>query len=187
MSLVKSYFDYVNEPEKSLRELVDRRSGTQAVCGYLAAALSWVLFFNIGDGLSAPAFLLKLAIVLVAELTAGCLLASFAGFILDMQRIETSPVKLFVLIGSAGFIKGLFIAFALISATFPFLHLGILMPLALALVFGLQLGYLIRSLKRIYNVSYLRSFLAWVLAVVPAVLCLVLLGIFMTWGLALLF
>ena len=186
MHLLKSYFQYVNEPEQALRTLLEEKSVAQACAGYLVAALGWVLFFNISSGVTLPVLLLKVAIVFVAETIAGSFLASFCGLFLDFFRVDTSPVKLFVLIGSAGFIKGLLVAFALISAAVPAVHLGWFWPLAVVGVFGLQLGYLIRGLKRAYNVSYGKAFLVWVLSCVPVLAALMLLGVFFVWGLSLL-
>ena len=174
-------------PEDALQHLLEDRSLGQACVGYLAAALGWVLFFNIGDGVFFPVLLLKLAIVFVAEITVGYFLASFCGLFLDFLEVETSPVKLFVLIGSAGFIKGLFIAFALISAAFPQAYLGMLAPLAMLLVFGLQLGYLTRGVHRAYNISYGKALGAWIMAFVPLAVAMMLLGVFVIWGIGLLF
>ena len=187
MNLLKAYFDYMNSPEKALHNLLEERSLTQACIGYFAATLSWVLFFNIGTGATAAALLLKMLIVFVAELTAGYFLASFCGLYLDFLKVESSPAKLFVLIGSAGFIKGLLIAFALISAAFPLARLVWLSPSALLLVFGLQLGYLTRGIKRVYNISYPRALGAWLFAFVPMLVAFGLLFLFVCWGLMLIF
>ena len=187
MHLFKSYFNYMQAPEEALQHLLEERSFTQACAGYLAAALGWVLFFNIGDGVFFPVLLFKIGLVFVAEITFGYFLASFCGLFLDFLKVDTSPVKLFVLIGSAGFIKGLLIAFALISAAFPFLHLGLLAPLALLIVLGLQLGYLTRGVHRAYQVSYGQALGAWLMAFVPVGIALILLGIFLVWGISLLF
>lgn len=186
MHLFQSYFHYMHEPEQALWILLEERSLSQACVGYLAAALGWVLFFNIGDGLTVPVFLLKLALVFVAEIIAGCFLAAFCGLFLDLFKVETSPVKLFVLIGSAGFIKGLLIAFALISAAIPAAQLGWFAPLGLLIVFSLQLGYLTRGVHRMYNISYRKAAGAWILAFVPVIAALFFLGVFAVWGLVLL-
>lgn len=154
----------------------------QACIGYLAAALSWVLFFNIGDGVSFPVLLFKIGLVFAAELTVGYILASFCGLFLDFLNVKTSPAQLFVLIGSAGFIKGLLIAFSLISAAFPWAHLGLLAPFALLVVLGLQLGFLTRALKRTSSASYGQAMAAWLFAWVPLGVALILLGIFSIWG-----
>ena len=187
MSLLKMYFDYMNAPEKALGTLLEERSFSVACVGYFAATLSWVLFFNIGSGATAAALLVKMLVVFVAELTAGYFLASFCGLYLDFSKVESSPAKLFVLIGSAGFIKSLLIAFALISAAFPAARLVWLSPVALLLVFGLQLGYLTRSIKRVYNISYPRALGAWLFAFVPVIVAFGLLFVFIFWGLLLLF
>ena len=89
MHLLKSYFEYANQPEQALRTLLEERSVSQACVGYLMAALGWVLFFNIGDGVALPVLLLKVAVVFVAELAVGCFLASFCGLFLDFFRVET--------------------------------------------------------------------------------------------------
>ncbi len=187
MHLFQSYFHYLREPEQALWILMEERSLAQACVGYLAAALGWVLFFNIGDGLSLSAFLFKLGLVFIAELVAGCFLASFCSFFLDFFHIEILPVKLFALIGSAGFIKGLLIAFALISAALPTAKLGWFAPVVLAGTLGLQLGYLTRGLHRVCNVSCKKALGAWILAFVPAAISAGLLVVFMVWGLVLLF
>ncbi|MCQ2410712.1 MAG: hypothetical protein MJ053_04325 [Elusimicrobiaceae bacterium] len=187
MHLLKSYFNYVNRPEEALQQLLEERSLTQAYVGYFAAALSWVLFFNVSGGTSVLALFFKIAVIFAAELTAGCFVASFCGLFLDFMRVKTSPVKLFVLVGSAGFIKGLLIAFALIAAAIPSAQLGWFAPLALLLVLGLQLGYLTRGVKRAYDVSYGKALGAWLLAGVPACVALVLLSVFLVWGITLLF
>lgn len=184
MHLFKLYFDYMNDPEQAVQTLLQERSFALACAGYFAAALGWVLFFNIGDGLSVFALLFKLAVVFVAELTAGYFIASLCGLFLDFSNVQTSPAKLFVLIGSAGFIKGLLIAFALISAALPNVHLGWLAPLALLGVFGLQLGYLTRAIKRAYHISYGRALGAWVFTLVPVGAAFLLTGVFVVWAVA---
>lgn len=187
MHILKAYYQYMNNPGAALETLFKERSFKAALWGYLAATLSWVLFFNIGSALSAPAFLFKLCILFAAELTAGYILASFCGLFLDFSSIKSSPAELFILIGSAGFIKTLLIAFALISAAVPVLQLRYLAPLVLLLVLGLQLGYLTRGLMRTYQVPAGKALTAWLFAFVPGAVALGLLGIFFIWGIVLLF
>ena len=174
-------------PEETLQIFLEQRSFGQACIGYFTAALSWVLFFNIASGVPFPLFLLKLGLVFAAELTIGFVWAAFCGLLLDLLRVETSSAKLFTLVGSAGFIKGLLIAFALISAASPTAHMDVLAPLAVLLVLVLQLGYLIRSLKRIYGVSYSKAFCVWLFSLVPIAVAVGLFGTFLVWGLVLLF
>lgn len=109
----------MDDPSGAITQLAAERSLSRACMGYFAATLGWVLFFNIGDGISPVALLLKLFVVFIAELTAGYFIASLCGLFLDFKHIKSSPAELFVLIGSAGFIKGLLVAFALISAAWP--------------------------------------------------------------------
>ena len=187
MKLLKAYFNYMEDPAGALQSLLAERSFSRACAGYFTAALGWVLFFNIGDGLSVPALLLKLLLVFAAELTAGYFIASVCGLFLDFSRVKASPAELFVLVSSAGFIKGLLIAFALVSAAFPPARLGLLAPLALVLVLALQLGYLTRGLMRAYGMSAGKALGAWLFGFVPAAVAAALAGAFFIWTLTLLF
>lgn len=186
MNLLNAYFKYMENPETGLHTLMERRSFRQACLGYLMATVSWVIFFNVGDGLSIPALVLKLFFVFIAELTAGFCLASFAGLFLDLKKTKVSSAEVFVLIGSAGWIKGLLIAGALISAMCPSAELWLLAPLFLLGVLLLQLGYLTRGLMRISKISVARALSAWIVAFIPAGVLFGLLGVFCVWGILLL-
>ncbi len=187
MNLLKNYFLYIKDPHQALQTLLEHRSFANACAGYFAATLGWVLFFNIGDGLSVPALVFKLAAVFAAELTAGYFIASLCGLYLDFSRIKASPAQLFCLIGSAGFIKGLLIAFALISATVPAAGLHWFAPLALVFVFALQLGYLTRALTRACGIGTGKALGAWLFGFVPVCAALILGGVFFIWAITLLF
>lgn len=187
MNLLKTYFLYMKDPQSAVQNLLERRSFAQACAGYFAATLGWVLFFNIGDGLSVPALIFKLAAVFAAELTAGYFIASLCGLFLDFCRVKVSPAELFCLVGSAGFIKGLLIAFALISAAVPGAKLYWFAPLALALVFALQLGYLTRALKRACHVGTGKALGAWLFGFIPVCAALALTFVFLVWTISLLF
>lgn len=184
---LKIYFHYMENPSAALKEWVQARSVARVCAGYLAGALSWVLFFNIGDGLSAAAFAGKWAVVFAAELTAGFFMAAACGLFLDFCRVKVSCAELFGLVGSAGFIQGLLIVFALWNAMWPQARLGGLAAAAVLLVFGLQLGYLTRGLMRLYGVSAWKALGAWLFGLVPPCAAGVLGCIFVVWGLALLF
>ena len=69
MNLMKDYFSYVEDPVPALKNFLAARSFGQACLGYFAAALAWVLFFNIGSGISCLALLVKLLILFAAEIT----------------------------------------------------------------------------------------------------------------------
>ena len=181
MELVKNYFEYVHNPTQALQKLIETPSFRQACWGYFASTLSWVVFFNIGDEIGIPVFLLKLLIVFVAELTLGAFIAAFSGLFLSFRAKNISPAQLFVLIGSSGFIKGLLIAFALISAMWPQAELWMLAPAALVLVFMLQLGYLTFSLRRVGNIPLSLGLLSWLFGIVPVGMSFSLLGVFVVW------
>ncbi len=185
MHLLKLYFDYVQFPRETLRQLVEERSFSQACAGYLMAALGWVLFFKVSSGSSLPVFMLLVCLLFAAELIAGSIWAAFCSFVLNIGRVAVPPAPLFVLIGAVGFIRGLLIAFALIGAMFPvFRFLGVFVLLG---VFCLQLGFLIRGLKRVYNISYGWAALAWVLSFLAPGVVLIVGGILFIWMLVLLF
>lgn len=187
MNLLKTYFLYIKDPNEALHRILQERSLKQACAGYFAATLGWILFFNIGDGLSVPVLVFKLAAVFAAELTAGYFIASLCGLFLDFSRVKVSPAELFCLVGSAGFIKGLLIAFALVSAAVPSAKLGWFAPAALAFVFALQLGYLARALKRACSIGTGKALGAWLFGFIPVCAAFLLAGIFFVWTLSLLF
>lgn len=185
--LLQTYFTYMKDPAEGVRRLLVRRSFRQACLGYLVAALSWVLFFNIGDQLSVMAVFFKLFFVFLAEITAGYFIAALCGLFLDLRRVKVSAAQLFVLIGSAGFMKAILIAFALISAAFAPLHLGVLAPLALLFVFVLQLVYLVMGLRYAWNVGTAEALGGWLFGFIPVLALFGLVGIFFIWFLILLF
>lgn len=187
MKLLDIYNTYLNNPQEGVQALLARRSFRQACAGYTVAALSWVLFFNIGDQLSIAALLFKFLAVLLAEITAGYFIAALCGLFLDLRRVKVSAAQLFVLVGSAGFIKSILIAFALISAALPAAHLGWLAPVALLFVWALQLVYLVRGLKHAWNVSAGEALGGWLFGLVPVCAAFGLVGIFFIWFLVILF
>lgn len=186
MNLLKIYFTFTQNPVVGMHQLMARRSFRQACLGYFVATLSWVLFFNIGDNLSLPILFLKLFLVFAAELTVGYFVAALCGLFLDLIRVKVSSAQLFVMIGSAGFIKALLIAFALISATVPQLHLGWLAPFALLLVWVLQLVYLVHGLQHMWGVDTLEALGGWLFGFIPVIALFTLAGIFFIWFVVLL-
>lgn len=185
MDLLKTYFRYLKNPAIALQGLLEKRSLAGACVGYLAAALGWVIFFNTGDGLSVSSFVLKTTIVFVAELTTGYFIASLSGLFLDLFRLKVTPSALFILVGSAGFIKGLLICGALISAAFPAAKLAYFSPLWLLLVLGLQLAYLTRGLSRVSGLSAWRALGAWLSGFIPVGCAFGCLFVFFIWGILL--
>ena len=185
--LLQTYFAYMKDPAAGIQRLLTRRSFRQACLGYLVAALSWVLFFNVGDQLGIIALFFKIFFVFLAELTAGYFIAALCGLFLDLRRVKVSAAQLFVLIGSAGFLKILLVAFVLISAAFPMLHLKYLAPLAMLFVFVLQLVYLVRGLKHAWNVGAAEALGGWLFGFIPVIALFGLASVFFIWFLVLLF
>lgn len=185
--LLATYFLYVQDPAAGVRRLLEQRSFRQACVGYFAAALSWVLFFNIGGQLSLFALLFKLLIVFAAEVTAGYFIAALCGLFLDLRRVKVSSAQLFVLVGSAGFLNALLIACALISAVFAQANLGVLFPLVILGLWILKLIYLVRGLEHAWQVSVGDAIGAWLFGLVPVAVSVSLMGIFFIWFLVVLF
>ncbi len=185
--LLQTYFTYMKDPAAGVQRLLARRSFRQACLGYFVAALSWVLFFNIGDQLSVVSLFFKLFFVFLAEITAGYFIAALCGLFLDLRRVKVSAAQLFVLIGSAGFIKAILIACALISAAFAPLHLGYMAPLVLLVVLILQLGYLVMGLRYAWNVGTSEALGGWLFGCIPVLALFGVVGIFFIWFIVLLF
>lgn len=187
MKLLKAYFSYMEDPAPALAAFVAEKSFPAACAGYLAAALGWVLFFNIGDGLSVASFVVKWVLVFAAEVTAGYLLAALCGLCLDFARVKASSAEIFCLVGSAGFINSVLVALALVCAAWPEARLNLLAPLGVLLLVGLKAGYLTRGLMRLYQLPVLRALGAWLLSLVPVAVAGVLVLLFGIWSIALLF
>ena len=98
-----------------------------------------------------------------------------------MKKAKLFLSALFVLIGSSGFIKGLLIAFALISTMWPQASLWMLAPAAIVLVFALQLVYLTLALRRVSDTSISLGLLSWLFGILPVGALFVLLGVFLVW------
>lgn len=177
----------MENPDGNWYRLLPNRSFGAACIGYLVAAIAWVIFFNVGDGLNVFSLSLKLFFVFLAEITLGYFIASLTGMLLSFQKVAVPSSDLFALWGSSGFIKALLLVGALVSACFPQAHLGRLAFLWLLLVFGLQFFYLSKTLKEWGNVSFGLAFLYWVLGIFPGLILFGLLGVFMLWGIILLF
>lgn len=184
-NLLSAYFVYMKDPHAGLAKIFAPRSYGLAVLGYLAAAVSGVCLFNIGTGLGVFSFLLKTSILFCTEILLGLLMAACAALCLDFAGKKSSPAELFILIGTAGFMKGLLIAFAVIALAFPWLRF--ILPLGVLATLIFQLVYLMGNIQREYAASGWQSFFAIFFCVVPAAASLALAGIFFMWSLVLIF
>ena len=173
--LLQAYYLYMKDPRQGLRHLFAVRAYGAGFAGYLLAALAAVCIFNAGSALGVFAFLFKTAAWFAAEILLGLVMAACAALFLDFSGHKASPAELFILIGTAGFIKGLLIAASVIALAVP------------VLVLGLQLGYLLRNISRLWNVGGWCACGAVFFCALPAVGSAVLAGIFFIWGLVLLF
>lgn len=183
--LLNAYFAYMESPREGLEKLFRRRAYGVGLSGYLMAALASVCVFNMGEGIGVFSFLYKTLVLFIAEVLIGALMAACAALFLDWSGRDASPARLFVLIGTAGFIKGLLIAGAIVFLAVPVLHY--LMPLLVLLVLVLQLGYLTRNVARLYQVSAARACVAVLFCAAPALVAALLAMLFLVWGIFLLF
>lgn len=177
----------MKNPTGRWMDLFDPSSIAQACGGYLVAALGWVIFFNVGDGLPVYSVLGKLFFVFLAEVTIGYFVAALAGMYLNFQKKGINSSHIFVLLGTAGFIKSLLIAWALLCAMFPQTHLGAYAVLVLLLIALLQAIYLVKGLKQMGPISTADALAAWIAGVLPWGILLFLVGVFGIWGIVLLF
>ena len=187
MRLLKSYFSYMENPQPGWFSYFRRGSFLQSCAGYLAAAVSLVIFFNIGEGLSVMGLFARLLFLFVAEVTAGYFIASLTGLYLHFRKKPIVCSDLFSMISLAGFLKTLLVPWALIAAVFPNLGLSDIGFFWLGAVVLLQICYLTRELKRLGNLSVDRAFLAWMMGIWPVFLLLGIVFIFGVWGLVWLF
>lgn len=185
MGLLNAYLSYMKEPLSGIREAFSSRHTGWGIFGYACAALCMVLYFNIGGGISPLALFAKFTVLFAAELLVGYVMASLAGLYLDFSSIKASPVQLFTLIGTAGFIKGLLVAFALMRAAVPVLSfLGLFVWLGVLIC---QLCYVLVNLKRLYEISYGRALTAVLAAFLVPAFGFLVLGAFFVWSLILTF
>lgn len=179
MNLLSAYFKYMREPAITVRAVLHARRLGQGLLGYACAALCMVLFFNVGASVSPAVLFAKFVLVFAAELVIGYFVASLSGLFLDLSGSRASSAELFTLVGLSGFIKGLLVAYALIAAAQP--ALSFLGPLVWLLVWGLQIGFLIKNLGRAYGVSGGKAFVSLLFAVLPVAAAFFLLFVFFIW------
>lgn len=165
MNLLRAYFAYAKDPAHALRELtVNRRFGA-AMAGYVTAALSYLVFFNVGAQLGAWAFAAKFLVLLLLELTTGYFIASLSGLFLDFGKHKGAGGDLFILVGLSGFIKSMLVAFALTAGAWPWLQpVG---ALVILLAWACQFAFIVRGLRRVYDISLGKAVGALLFAAVP--------------------
>lgn len=175
----------MKDPREGLELLFSSRAYGVGLLGYLTAALAAVCVFNAGAGLGVFAFLFKTLVWWAAELTIGLVMAACAALFLDFTGKKASPAQLFILIGTAGFIKGLIIAFSVIALAQP--ALSFLVVLGVLATLCLQLGYLLRNIMRVWKVNAWQACGAVFFCAVPALAGAMLSLVFFVWGLVVLF
>jgi len=163
--LWNAYFKYAKDPSAAVRGLVEERHFSAALLGYAAAALCWVVFFWIGDGLSAWGLLWRLAFFWLLEVTFGYLWAALSGLFLNFFSDSNGSSSLFVVLGLSGFVQGILLIFALFSAALPWIT-----PLAaLAFVVSLlwRFSFVVLNTARASEVGLAKAFCVLCFAFVP--------------------
>ncbi len=180
MTLLNAYFAYDKKPAQAVRSLVEERRFGIAVCGYAVAALCWVVFFWVGDGLSAWGLVWRFAFFWLLEMTLGYLWAALSGLFLNFFSGGNGPSALFVVMGLSGFVQGLLLCFSLPAVAAPWLKP--LAALALVIVLLLRLAFVIVNVSRAAQVSIGKTIGSLCFALVPVTsglcLCLGLVGLF---------
>lgn len=172
LALLNAYFTYDRNPIVAVRNLAENRHFGAALWGYAIAAMCWVSFFWIGDGLSLPGLLWRLAFFFLLEVTLGYVWAALSGLFLNFFSNGNGPSALFIVIGVSGLMQGLALAFALIAAAGPWLRP--LLPLLLLLTLLMRFLFVLRNIARAASVTLPKALLALVFALVPLLASVVL-------------
>ncbi len=164
-ALWNAYFRYAKDPAQAVKGLVEERRFGVALLGYAAAALCWVVFFWIGDSLSAWSLVWRFAFFWLLEVTMGYLWAALSGLFLNFFSDSNGSSSLFIVLGLSGFIQGLLLIFSLFSAALSWLK-----PLAaLAFVISLiwRFSFVILNTARVSKVRKVKAFCILCFALVP--------------------
>ena len=165
-SLIKAYFAYRKNPTQVVRELVSQRRFAAAMLGYGVAALCWVCFFWLGDGLSAWGFLWRFVFFLLLEVSLCYLWASLSGLFLSFFSHEDGSAALFIAFGLSGFVQGLLLCFALIAAAAP--DLASLSALIFFIVLMMRFTFVVMTTARGTQVGMSKALGALCFVLVPA-------------------
>ena len=165
-SLIKAYFSYRKDPEQVVRNLVSEKRFAAAMWGYSIAALCWVCFFWLGDGLSAWGFLWRFVFFLLLEVSLCYLWASLSGLFLSFFSHEDGATALFIAFGLSGFVQGLLLCFTLIAATVP--GLASLSALIFFIVLMMRFTFVVMTTARGVQVGMGKALGALCFVMVPA-------------------
>ena len=164
-SLWNAYFRYAKDPAATVRGLVEERCFRSALLGYAAAAMCWVVFFWIGDGLSAWGLLWRFAFFWLLEVTIGYLWAALSGLFLNFFSDSNGSSSLFVVLGLSGFAQGILLVFALLAATLPWLKS--LAALAVGICLLWRFSFVVLNTARAAKVGLDKAFWVLCFALVP--------------------
>lgn len=165
LALWNAYFKYAKDPATAVRELVEERRFRAALLGYAAAALCWVVFFWIGDGLSAWGLLWRFAFFWLLEATIGYLWAALSGLFLNFFSDSNGSSSLFVVLGLSGFVQGILIVFALVSAALPWLKSLAALAAGISLLW--RFSFVLLNTARVAKVGLEKAFCVLLFAFVP--------------------
>lgn len=172
MYFINTIFEFVQNPSKTIKNIMEERNLGAAFLGYGFGALGLLLFFALGNKSGAGSFALIFGFVSLLFLNV-CVAFFFAASVHLFLEITTGKGKaagLFVLLGLSEFAKTVLVAFALCAMAFPVLA-GFKF-LAFFAVFALQLLFILYMMREAYEISKTRTFFALILSFVPSVICL---------------
>lgn len=144
--------NFIKDPAPALVSVVENRTLKSGMVGYFLAALSLTIFFNIGSGLNAVAFLLQLLMCFLILLANGFFYAAMAHLFLDFFTKKGSGSGLFAVIGISCYVSALLIPCALLSAMTPAVNsVKILLGFCVAV---LQVFVLFSLVAKAYKTSW---------------------------------
>lgn len=169
-ALLNAYFTYAKDPAGAVYGLAENRRFAAAFWGYGAAALCWVVFFWLGQGLSAWGLIWRLAFFWLLEVTLGYLWSALSGLFLNFLSGGNGSPALFIALGLSGFVQGILLCFALAAAVWPWLK-----PLAAPVFVGtllLRFVFAVINTARAARVSPGKALGVLCFAWVPAAACM---------------
>lgn len=165
-SLLKAYFAYQQDPTRAVRELVQGQRFGAALWGYGVAALCWVCFFFIGDGLSAWGFMWRFIFFWLLEISLGYLWAALSGLFLSFFSHENGSAALFIAFGLSGFVQSFLLCFTLLSGAAPWLKSLVALVFVITLI--MRFGFAVLTTARGVQVGLNKALGAVCFVLVPA-------------------
>jgi hypothetical protein len=170
--MFNAFLNTAQNPTETINRIMRERNVSFALFGYAAGALSLMMAASLASGkTSGPvSFAFGFLFCLFFNLCVGFFFASSAHLLLELTTGKGKAAGLFVLLGISEFTKTLLVAFALtalaVPALLPFTELAVLV------VLGVQLFFVLFIMQRAYGLSKTGTFLALLASFIPSVISL---------------